>query len=73
MRTKLKSIDPTVDTLPALGYSIEQFCEAASIKRTLFYTLQKEGRGPRTVKLGKRVIIPVAEAQSWFIRIAQCK
>jgi hypothetical protein len=47
------------------GFSINDFCKWVGIGRTAAYAQIRDGR--LTVrKLGKRTIVPVAEAQRWF-------
>lgn len=44
-------------------HDIETFCAANRISQSYFFTLMREGRGPKIIKLGKRVLIsPEAEA-----------
>ena len=53
---------------PQFFYSINRFCDHASISRGLFYKLCKAGKGPELYKNpdGKRVFIPKDSAQEWF-------
>ncbi len=55
-------------TTPQFFYSINKFCEHASISRGKFYQLCREGLGPKLFKQpeGKRVFIPKENAQEWF-------
>jgi predicted DNA-binding transcriptional regulator AlpA len=46
--------------------SINDFCRAYGISRALFYTMAKAGTAPESVKCGRRVLIPVAAAQTWL-------
>lgn len=48
-----------------LAYSIKEFCKASSISRNQMYLEIKDGN-LKTVKLGRRVLIPVAAAQEWL-------
>ncbi len=45
--------------------SIESFCEAHSISRSLFYKLQREGKAPRVMKVGRRTLVTTDAAQEW--------
>ncbi|RQR23350.1 hypothetical protein DIE23_35190 [Burkholderia sp. Bp9143] len=45
--------------------SIDQFCEAHGISRAFFYELVASGRGPRLMKLGRRVLISHEAAADW--------
>lgn len=53
-----------------LGLSIVEFCRQVDISRSLFYVLEKEGKAPRSVKIGRRRIIPVESAQRWLQEMA---
>lgn len=49
---------------PNATYSIEEFCEHNGISVTHYFTLKKNGKGPKEMKLGRRVLItPEAEAE----------
>lgn len=47
------------------AFTIQQFCNAHSISRALFYKLIKEGTGPRIAKLGRKRIITRESAAEW--------
>jgi len=47
------------------AYTINDFCTAYSISRSLFYKLKEQGKAPHTFTLGKRVLISTEAAQSW--------
>jgi predicted DNA-binding transcriptional regulator AlpA len=47
-------------------YSVTDFCQAFGISRAFFYKLQAAGRGPRTVKVGRRTFITVEAADRWI-------
>lgn len=48
------------------GFTIQEFCEAhGGISRVLLYRLWSEGRGPRVIRLGRRVIISEEAAADW--------
>lgn len=46
-------------------YTVAQFCADHNISRTHFYALLKDGRGPRLMKLGRRVLISAEAASDW--------
>src|SRR4051794_40023859 len=57
-------------------YTVKEFCEAYAISRGTLFTLWREGRGPKFMKLGGggfgpngRLLIPVEEAESWQRRL----
>jgi hypothetical protein len=44
-------------------HSIESFCESNGISVTTYFALKKAGKGPREMKVNKRILItPEAEA-----------
>jgi predicted DNA-binding transcriptional regulator AlpA len=46
-------------------FTIPQFCEAHDISYGHFYKMQRDGTGPRTMKMGTRRVISVEEAARW--------
>lgn len=48
------------------AYSIDEWCQRYGICRATFYNMQKAGRAPRTIKLGKLVRIPVEADRAWL-------
>lgn len=63
---KSKTDNNQAPALPRLNYEIDQFCEAAGITRGLFYKLKREGAGPKTIKVGRRHLVPVKAAEEWI-------
>lgn len=47
------------------SYTIKEFCSAFRISRSFFYKLQKQGKAPRTYKLGTRTFVSVEAAEKW--------
>ncbi len=47
------------------AYSISEFIEAYSISRSGLYKLWQDGKGPRYVKVGRKVLIPANAARNW--------
>jgi hypothetical protein len=45
--------------------SIAEFCRQHSVSQPFFFKLQKQGRGPKTIKLGARTLITVDAAAKW--------
>lgn len=45
--------------------TVAQFCADHNISRTHFYQLIKDGKGPRLMKLGRRVLISAEAAADW--------
>jgi len=48
------------------NYSVDDFCAAAGISRSLFYKAIRDGWGPAIVKLGRKTIITTEAAQAWL-------
>ncbi len=47
------------------AYTIAEFCAEHRVSRTHLYELCKAGRGPRLMKLGRRVLISIEAAADW--------
>ena len=45
--------------------SINEFCKMNGISTSFFYKLQSQGKGPRTMKVGKRTLITTEAAREW--------
>jgi predicted DNA-binding transcriptional regulator AlpA len=45
--------------------SVDEFCADHGISRAMFYKLQKEGSGPRIMKIGSRTLISLEAAETW--------
>ena len=48
-----------------LTFTVAQFCRFHHISRACFYDLLREGRGPRTMKVGRRRLISREAAKEW--------
>jgi len=48
------------------AYSVPGFCQAVGISKSLFYKLCQEGRGPKTLKVGRRTLVSKAAATEWI-------
>lgn len=53
-----------------VNWRINEFCKAHGVGRTLVYEEIKRGE-IKTIKAGKRTLIPVSEAQAWQARKCQ--
>ena len=56
------------DTNPAAAIdamSIAEFCRRHDLSEPFYYKLQKQGRGPKTIRLGARTLITVEAAAKW--------
>jgi predicted DNA-binding transcriptional regulator AlpA len=47
------------------AYSIPEFCRRHGISESFFFAEMKEGRGPRTMKIGHRRLISKEAAAEW--------
>ncbi len=47
------------------AYSVDAFCRAHSISRSMFYALLRDGQGPRLMKIGARTLISREAAEDW--------
>jgi len=52
------------DNLPNM-LSIKQFVKHFNVSRGTLYRLWDRGEGPRTVRVGRRVLIPLDRAYEW--------
>ena len=48
-----------------LVFTIATFCSAHTISRPFLYSLWEQGIGPRTMRLGRRVLISAEAAADW--------
>ena len=53
------------------AYSVAEFCSTHQISRTHFYHLVKEGRAPKIMKVGRRVLISKEAAAEWRKRMEE--
>lgn len=50
-------------------YTLAQFMEGHNVSRTHFYRLQKAGRAPRLMRIGRRVLVSAEAAAEWRKRM----
>ena len=53
------------------AYTIPEFLEIYPISRTTLYRAWKEGRGPRRITIGRRVIITRKSGEEWIVGLEQ--
>ena len=53
--------------------SIAELCEELGISKSFFYKLQAKGRGPATLKMGRRTLITREAADAWIARLQEKK
>ena len=46
-------------------FTIGEFCERNRISKPFYYKLRAEGRAPRELRLGSRVLITKEDAVAW--------
>jgi hypothetical protein len=51
--------------------TVPEFCESHRISRALFYILQREGTGPRVMRVRRRTLITADAAADWRRRMEQ--
>ncbi len=49
--------------------SVADFCREHGFSRGLFYSMLREGRGPRVIKAGRRTLISREAAEEWRRRM----
>jgi len=61
----------TIETKPLTkrAFTVDEFCEIYNVGRTRFYEILNEGIGPKTKRVGKRLLIPVVEAEKWLANL----
>lgn len=47
------------------AFSIPEFCDAHGVSRSFYFLLRKDGRGPRELRVGRRVLITRDAAAEW--------
>lgn len=52
--------------LPALAYTVKEFCQATGISPRTFYALKAKRKAPPLTRIGRRVLIRVEAAQQWL-------
>jgi predicted DNA-binding transcriptional regulator AlpA len=50
---------------PKLALTIPEFCQAHGISEAFYYELQKRGKGPLTMAVGRRRLISLEDAKRW--------
>lgn len=48
-----------------LAFSISEFCQLHGLGRTTYYQMEREGKAPRVMRVGKRVLISAEAAADW--------
>lgn len=54
---------------PWAAQTVPQFCDGHNISKTHFYELNKQGRGPRLMKVGRRTLVSAEAAADWRKRM----
>lgn len=58
------------DTTERKPKTIRQFCDTWEFSPSFYFKLQKQGRGPRTIRIGpKKVLITPAAEDDWAARL----
>ena len=53
------------------AYSISRFCENHNISRGMFYLLTERNEAPKTMRVGRRVLISDEAATEWRKRMEE--
>ena len=53
------------DGIAPRAFSIPAFCEAYGISEDTYYKMQREGWGPKVMKVGHRTLISMEAADQW--------
>ena len=59
-----------MEAISRVNWRVDDFCRAHGIGRTLFYEEVKRGE-IKTIKIGKRTLVPNTEAKAWQARKMQ--
>jgi hypothetical protein len=46
-------------------YTIREFCDRYRIAASFFFKIQRQGKGPRTMRIGSKVLITAQAASDW--------
>ena len=47
------------------AHDVNTFCKTFGISRSMFYKLQRQNKGPRILKIGKRTLITTEAIEDW--------
>jgi hypothetical protein len=50
---------------PGDAHTIPSFCESNAISESKYYSLKRQGKGPREIELDKRIIITPEAERDW--------
>jgi len=68
-KAKLKASDAEDQPFPGVEepavYTIQQFIRAHNVSYGKFYSMMRDGTGPRTMTMGTRRVISVEAAREW--------
>ncbi|MCW5621415.1 MAG: hypothetical protein KIS79_09950 [Burkholderiales bacterium] len=54
---------------PRSFLTIEESCRDANVSRTTWYELDKIGKAPRTIRIGRKRLVPIEEQARWRIQL----
>ncbi len=57
--------EPRPDRGPADCFTIAEFCQRNRISRQFYSKLREQGKGPKEMRLGSRVLITREAADAW--------
>lgn len=47
------------------AFTVDGFCRAYLISKAMFYVLAKEGKGPKTFRVGRKRLVSWESAEAW--------
>ena len=56
---------PSGGSIPRAAYSIAEFCEAFGISIRTYFKLREGAKGPREMRVGRRVLVSMESALAW--------
>ena len=61
----MRKMEKLEEGTPRSVFTVEEFCEAHRISRSMLYQLWGEGIGPRRMAVGAKVLISIEAAADW--------
>jgi predicted DNA-binding transcriptional regulator AlpA len=65
---KAATVERIASDMPARGpdaFSIAEFCASHGISKSTFHKLRRDGKAPRVMRVGSRVLISIEAAAEW--------
>ncbi len=52
-----------------IAYTLREFCKAYKTSRSKLYLLWEEGKGPKTFRIGRKILISADAARKWIKKL----